>query len=664
VTDRENRDNENSVDSAQLHDTHPYHQPVDLPFVLPTRLYTGMLVVWLLRPALQQRFPLQHNNPETYLRFLAWCAYLGRRQYSVLRDIEEWNHELMQPVEMPYLKKCAWQKSYTVGMYLAGFSRSKYWHSQIMGNVKMRHRAARWYFREGRQMTGLDDCPAWQLAALQQAFGDIDSFTQQLILPKDAQLAGGEQRILSNVADITAQWQNKPSEPNEPLNKHQQKVAPYKVSRLQNTARLASVLPIEANEISWLINEVKRHLPTNKPNQSQITKLMAPLPKPIKAEKKHITKPFGVNLVGYARGELGIGEDVRMLAAALQKAQIPFNIINVEPGANVSQRDTSAEKWLSEKFDYAISIFCMTGIEMTRMTLEKGLEWLEGHYNIGLWPWELPEWPKAWHHALNLVDELWGISRYTADAYSEAAGSLPVLPMPLPVSIDAENVQADRQKWNLPEDAYLFVFSFDMNSTLARKNPIATVEAFLDAFADQPNKRVGLVIKVSHLNTKHSAWKALAKLITKDKRIQLISGELRKSEVLSLYKSCDCFVSLHRAEGFGRGLAEAKRLGLALITTRFSGNMEYCTDENTYLVDYKLVPVRADEYFYGEGQQWAEPDKQQAAKLMYKCVLDSQNSDTHPDEDLRKFGLDYCGAIYRDRLSTIMETSVHEARHS
>ena len=45
----------------------------------------------------------------------------------------------------------------------------------------------------------------------------------------------------------------------------------------------------------------------------------------------------------------------------------------------------------------------------------------------------------------------------------------------------------------------------------------------------------------------------------------------------------DCYVSLHRSEGFGLTIAEAMALGKPAIATAYSGNLEFMTAENSYL---------------------------------------------------------------------------------
>ncbi len=85
--------------------------------------------------------------------------------------------------------------------------------------------------------------------------------------------------------------------------------------------------------------------------------------------------------------------------------------------------------------------------------------------------------------------------------------------------------------------------------------------------------------------------------------------------------ACDCYVSLHRAEGFGFGMLEAMQLGRPVIATAYSGNMEFCTPDNCYLVDYDLVAVERGEYPGVErGSVWADPKIASAAAAMREAL--------------------------------------------
>ena len=112
-----------------------------------------------------------------------------------------------------------------------------------------------------------------------------------------------------------------------------------------------------------------------------------------------------------------------------------------------------------------------------------------------------------------------------------------------------------------------FCFSFDLKSYVDRKNPQACVDAFLKAFPknDFDESEVGLVIKVHKSAKPDAVWTKLKRLASRDKRIHIIEETLSRPELLALYQSCNCYLSLHRAEGFGRGLAEALQLGLHVI---------------------------------------------------------------------------------------------------
>ena len=86
--------------------------------------------------------------------------------------------------------------------------------------------------------------------------------------------------------------------------------------------------------------------------------------------------------------------------------------------------------------------------------------------------------------------------------------------------------------------------------------------------------------------------------------------------------ACDCYVSLHRSEGFGLAPAEAMYLGKPVIATKYSGNLDYMTDTNSYLVDYEMQPIGEGNFPYPPDGAWAEPDREHAARLMREVFDD------------------------------------------
>jgi hypothetical protein len=327
--------------------------------------------------------------------------------------------------------------------------------------------------------------------------------------------------------------------------------------------------------------------------------------------------PFGVNLIGHARGRLGIGEDVRMAVRALDAAKIPFSLRDVAVGSNV-EVDDEISHLISSEMPYKITMFCTTGMEMVRAIGKMGQYKQEGRTVIGFWPWELPEFPALWHHAYAHVDEVWASSRYSHDAYARSA-PVPVRHMPMAVCVN-ESAGKRRVDFGLPEKDFLYVYAYDALSRDSRKNPEACLLAFDRAFprGDEP---VGLVIK-AHRGSESPAWQALRNRAAQDKRLFLIDESLPRGALLDLYRACDCFVSLHRAEGFGRNIAECMALGRPVIVTAHSGNMDFTRWDSAALVPVKLHEVSRGEYPYAARQIWAEPDIDAASWQMLRIKED------------------------------------------
>lgn len=326
----------------------------------------------------------------------------------------------------------------------------------------------------------------------------------------------------------------------------------------------------------------------------------------------------GINLFGHALGRFGIGEDVRMAARTLDAAGIPYSIRNVQTNAEVD-KESGAGLQLSESLPYDINLFCMTGISTlgTAMSSREKLD--EGRHGIGMWPWELPEWPEVWDRAWDCVDEVWAASQYTYSAYARAA-QRPVLHMPMAVVVDGGE-GTTRADFGLPEGDFLFGFSFDGLSSLARKNPIGVVTAFREAFPPA-HSGVGLVLKGIRADASAPAWRSLQDAIGDDERIVVINESMSRARLLDLYRCLDAFVSLHRSEGFGRNIAEAMLLGKPVIATAHSGNLDFTRHDNAALVRTSLRQVQPGEYPFGTGQYWGEPDLKSAASTMRRLLED------------------------------------------
>jgi glycosyltransferase involved in cell wall biosynthesis len=318
----------------------------------------------------------------------------------------------------------------------------------------------------------------------------------------------------------------------------------------------------------------------------------------------------GVNVIGYLTAESGVGESARSMLRILKAAGVRVNAIDFRVG-NVSRMGERIPGVAATDELHAINLFHINADQMLVAREGLGPSLFEGRYNVGCWAWELAAFPDACMPALGLVDEVWTLSTFAQQAIALRA-PLPVLRVPC--SVEAPPVAADRAKFGLDADAVVFFAMCDVLSVPERKNPLGAVDAFRTAFPGQENVR--LVLKIGNVEFQPDLYSRLRRAANADARIVLIVGYLSRPELWSLMATVDCFVSLHRAEGFGLGMAEAMACGKAVIATGYSGNTDFTRADNSLLVRYTVVELKHDLGPYQRGQKWAEPDIGSAADAM------------------------------------------------
>jgi len=377
------------------------------------------------------------------------------------------------------------------------------------------------------------------------------------------------------------------------------------------------------------------------------------------ASKLRVSLPVGrpavkrdLCLVGYAGLASGRAEDLRMTVLALRRQGRRCAVLDRLSGAITTEDGRSAAGLAEPPLINLLHLNADTAFFDYGFLRERGLE---RSYTIGYWAWELAKFPQEWTSSFTFVDEVWVASRFTYDAIAPATAK-PVLLMPMAVALPPAEPGLERADFGLPDDKFIFYFSFDFRSFVARKNPLAAIEAFRRAFPryDAP---VVLLLKSIGSDWKPDDRDTLVQAIGGDPRILLIDGELTRRRAIALLALSDCFLSLHRCEGFGRGPAEAMLLGKPVITTAYSGTADFATPETALLVDYELVPVGAGDYPGASGQVWAEPDIEQAAAAIRRSAADAALAERFGKAGKARIRELYdpriTGARYVDRLRAI-----------
>jgi SAM-dependent methyltransferase/glycosyltransferase involved in cell wall biosynthesis len=326
------------------------------------------------------------------------------------------------------------------------------------------------------------------------------------------------------------------------------------------------------------------------------------------------TRP-GVNLVGFLQAGFGIGEATRLFAAALAADGIEHAAISVSHDElpDVVQHSGSTS---DPVFDTNLICVNVDWLDVVRRRL--GDDFIRSRYSIGTWWWESNVLPERLVRQIPQFDELWVGSTFIADAL-RAYTDRPIRVFPLPIPVPEQHAPPDRAILGLPE-GFLFMFSFDFNSTVERKNPAGVIRAFCAAF--EPDSGPSLVVKSINGHRNVAELERLRALAADRDDIMVVDRFLPSDERDEWTRACDCYVSLHRCEGFGLTMAEAMALGKPVIATGYSANLDFMDASTALLVNFEPWVLASPSGPYPAGTQWADPDLEHAAGLMRAVAAD------------------------------------------
>jgi hypothetical protein len=230
-----------------------------------------------------------------------------------------------------------------------------------------------------------------------------------------------------------------------------------------------------------------------------------------------------------------------------------------------------------------------------------------------------------------------------------------VFAAPPPVVVPETAPEIGRPELGLPEDRYVFLFCLDLLSVVERKNPVGAIEAFKQAFS--PGEGPVLVVKTTNGNSREMDLEMVRYAASGRPDVVVMDGDFPRPRLGSLMDAADCYVSLHRSEGFGLTMAESMALGKPVIATAYSGNLEFMTDENSFLVPFSWTRVPEGAGPYPAGTRWAEPDIGAAAAMM-RTVVESPEiaapvAERGRDEVRRHHGLETRARFVKSRFEAI-----------
>jgi Glycosyl transferases group 1 len=437
--------------------------------------------------------------------------------------------------------------------------------------------------------------------------GEADSFTDWLAEPQEFGLSRYLLALQRTRPDVAARFANDPGA--------------YLVWSERDAARVGVWSP----------------RPTTQPLQGATSERGSSVRPNVPAEQS------GVNVVGLLSAQMGIGEQGRLTLRSIADSKVPFSIVDHD--ATISKRDPALLEAFGDRptgFPFDVDLLMVNADQTgeTLSTFRRGGR--ADRPTIGLWAWEVQRFPERMHHAFDLVSEVWVLSDFSRDALQPAASEFGVrvhtFPMQLPVPVSPVSsvpASAALAALGVPIGAPMFAFAFDYFSVAERKQPWAVVNAFCRAFPFATHAGPRLVIKSINHEFFPADRERLLYAIGGREDVIVIEGYLPAEQRDAFIRGATAYVSLHRAEGYGLTLAEAMSVGTPTIATAWSGNMQFMTPENSFLVPSSLVEIAADTPIYAGLGQWAEPDLDVAAEFM-QHVLDDPGEAKQRAEQARR----------------------------
>ncbi|GAB4049557.1 glycosyltransferase [Catellatospora paridis] len=322
-------------------------------------------------------------------------------------------------------------------------------------------------------------------------------------------------------------------------------------------------------------------------------------------------RPFGWSVIAYAASELGVGEAGRRMASAVGLSGVPSELVAV-PIGNLSRQQHRPTVSIRDRIGFESAIVCVNADQAPHIAAIMQLGRLRGSV-VGLWFWELAEFPDRFRDAFDPFDEIWVASEFNREAIQAKTDKL-VRRVVLPITLPTAPTSFTRRSLGMPDDSFVFLTNFDYLSVHERKNPIGTIRAYMRAFG--PDDGATLVVKSinSHHRTLHA--EQVRSIAEGRPDIVFLDGYVTSAAMKAMIELSDAYVSLHRAEGYGLNMADAMAHGTPVIATGYSGNMDFMTAQTSELIAFELIEVGRGADPYPASAVWADPDLGAAAAAM------------------------------------------------
>jgi len=350
------------------------------------------------------------------------------------------------------------------------------------------------------------------------------------------------------------------------------------------------------------------------------------------------TSQVDVRVLGMISSKSGLGQNARNSLDAFRS----LGLTCVQQEIALNDRTVAGKAQEAPAIDNPlVNLWHVNPDNLPEAMLLAGDGVYSGAYNIAFFAWELDQHPRSHELAVELADELWVPSEYVRQSFLSITDK-PITVMPHAIVPPQDWSPASRESLGLPLDRFVVYSGFDLHSWPGRKNPLGVVSAFRRAFREAES--VTLLLRIRNGRNlglvdsdPDDLGRALLDLAESDPRIVIDMEERDYGQVLSLVANSDCYLSLHRSEGFGYGPAEALFLGTPIVVSDNSATSEFCHPAYCHLVPCEERYLTPGEYYLSPGgSRWFEPDVSEAARQL-RSVRDNKQE----AEAMAKAGMEF-----------------------
>lgn len=373
--------------------------------------------------------------------------------------------------------------------------------------------------------------------------------------------------------------------------------------------------------------------------EAELPTLQRPPPLAVAAE------PIRLNYYGAPFDASGYGQAARMYIRALHAVGVKVSVIDT--GARPAQVSDDAVAALLGR-DSAADFHLFHGIPPYWAHMAFSLRNV-----IAMTVWETDKMPDQWRSALVHAVDVWLPCNFNVDVFARALERTPFrLPHAVPDRCgNGAGRQAASTSFDLAPDDFVFYSIFEWQD---RKYPDGIIEAFLRAFPEE-NDAVLL------LKSSRAAHAAAAGALTHARRRTGSRGRVilrceawDEATLDALHARGDCYVSLHKGEGWGYPLFEAACRGTPVVATAYSGPLDYLDADHHWLVRSNPESVSQRYAYYHSGMRWAEPDIAHASEGMAWVHRNRDAAKARAMTAARKlqteFSVEQVGALAKARL--------------